>query len=151
MPSAHWMIEPVPSLKIERDGAREEGGDGGGFLVVENFDIGQAGAVVDRDMHELPAEIVALGVVALRGAAAGHLVAGAADLAELLDVDVDELAGPGALVAFGWLHSQPAELAHPHLLEQARDRGEGHAEHSGILRADKSQPPKRRDRLPAVF
>src|SRR4051794_9751937 len=47
---------------IERDGALEEGGDGGGFLVVENFDIGQAGAVVDRDMHELPAEIVALGV-----------------------------------------------------------------------------------------
>ena len=48
------------------------------------------------DMDELPADAAA---VALAGAVAGDAVADALEAAELLDVDVDQLAGLLALVA----------------------------------------------------
>jgi hypothetical protein len=45
-------------------------------------------------------------------AAAAHAPAGAADdPADLLDVDVDQLAGPRALVADSWLEAEPAQPA----------------------------------------
>ena len=74
------------------------------FAVGEDFDVSQAGRVIDADVHVLPADEVAahaLGVgAAARGPAlarlAGEAMSGAAmDPAELLDVDVDQFARRG--------------------------------------------------------
>jgi len=59
----------------------------------------------------------------------------AADPAELLDIDVDQLARPLAFVAIGRLGwSEAAALAEPDLLQPPRDRRERHAEDLGDLR-----------------
>src|SRR3954447_24090526 len=42
---------------VEVDGALEEGDRGGCLLVGEDFDVGQAGAVVDGDVHVFPADL----------------------------------------------------------------------------------------------
>src|SRR3954449_618722 len=75
-------------------GAPEEGGDGFLALVVEDLDVGQARAVVDADVHELPAD-----PAAARRAVAVDAMPGPPDAPELLDVDVDQLAGQRTLVA----------------------------------------------------
>ena len=67
-------------------------------LVLQHLGVCQPAVVVDRDMHELPAgdatpATIDLGL-ALAGAAAVDAVADTADAAELLDVEVDELAWP---------------------------------------------------------
>ena len=41
---------------VVRDRAAQEPDRGGGLLVGEDLDVGQAGGVVDRDVHELPAD-----------------------------------------------------------------------------------------------
>src|SRR5213080_4004472 len=94
----------------------QEADRGGRLLVVEDFDVGQAGGVVDRDVDELPADrpaAAALGVGAVGrvAALARRAVPGpAADAPELLDVDVDQLARALALVADRGLLSESAEL-----------------------------------------
>ena len=42
---------------VERASAAQEPDRGGGLLVGEDFGVGQAGGVVDRDVHELPADV----------------------------------------------------------------------------------------------
>ena len=42
---------------VEGDGSFEELDGGGGFLVAVDFDVGQAGGVVDADVDELPAGV----------------------------------------------------------------------------------------------
>ncbi len=58
--------------------------------------------IVDRQMHVFPADPSGL---ALSRPVAGDAVADAIELAQLLDVDVNDLAGRGALIT--------AELAQP--------------------------------------
>src|SRR5260221_8666281 len=74
-----------------------------------------APSVVDADMNEFPAEAFAAAApVALACAIAGDAVADAIDPAELLDIDMDELAGVLALVAahrLGRLQRRDAGLA----------------------------------------
>src|SRR5689334_19885756 len=101
---------------VERDGALEERDGGGRLLVGENFDVGQAGRVIDADVYEFPAgrgaapARAAVGVLAR--APAGDAMPDPGDHAELFDVDVDQLARPGALVAIGRLRRlEPRELA----------------------------------------
>src|SRR3954449_1848606 len=104
---------------VERPGAFEKGDRGGGFLVGQHFGVRQASAVIDRDMHAFPADrpfALAGEVRAGRvpAALAGDAMPGAAlDPPKLLHIDMDQLAGPGALVALGRLKTEPAELAHP--------------------------------------
>src|SRR3954465_13897250 len=50
-PLDHDAVAGEPAV-----GAPEEGGDGFLALVVEDLDVGQARAVVDADVHELPAD-----------------------------------------------------------------------------------------------
>src|SRR3954447_16663269 len=94
---------------VERERALEERDRGGGLLIGEHLDVGQAGSVVDADVHELPASGLApvavfVGAGLLVVTAAGDAVPGAApDPAELLDVDVDQLARMPALIAIGRL------------------------------------------------
>ena len=87
-----------PPAAKETDGATQEAGRGRAFLIGEHFDIGEPGGVVDGDVDELPADPAHPG-----GAVAVDAVAGPADLAELLHVDVDELARPRTLIAAGRL------------------------------------------------
>ena len=79
---------------------------------------------------------------------AGDAFAGAAlDAPEFLDVDVDQLARPLALIAHCRLEAEPAELAHPDPGQDPRHRRERHVEGLGDLRAREAQPSQRRDRF----
>src|SRR4051794_41279115 len=62
---------------VERDGAAQKADRGGGFLVGEDFDVGQAGAVVDGDVHELPAVPVGAAVVTTGALGGPHAGGGA--------------------------------------------------------------------------
>jgi len=72
------------------------------------------------------------------------------DPAELLDVDVDELARPRALVADRLLEPEPAELAHPRPGQDPRHRRERHAERLCDLGGGEALPSQLRDRLEPV-
>jgi hypothetical protein len=80
---------------VEGACASQEGGCRSSFLVRQHFGVSEARVVVDGDVDKLPAELAAgaahtTGVLALTVAA--HPVTGAGDPAELLDVDVHQLA-----------------------------------------------------------
>src|SRR5215212_6949881 len=93
----------------EGDRAAEEAGRGRALLVGEHLDVGEPGGVVDGDVDELPTD-----PAAPRSAVAVDAVAGTADLAQLLDVDVNELARTRPLVAVGPLvRLQPRQPAQP--------------------------------------
>src|SRR5947209_1390813 len=93
-------LDAVPLVVAGR--AAEEGDSGGRSFVWEDFGVGEAGVIVDGDVDVLPAGGAAVAARAVgasgpvaAGAAAADAFAGAArDPAELLDVDVHELAGP---------------------------------------------------------
>ena len=74
--------------------AVEEGAGAGLALVGQDLAVGESGCIVDGDMEDLPAAMAAAA-----GAITGDAVADALDAAELLGIDVQQLAGAGALVA----------------------------------------------------
>ena len=79
----------------------EEGDRARSLLVGEDPGGGDAGMVVDGDMAELPSDAALVGVT---GSVAGDAVADFPEARQLLDVDVDDLAGGGAFV------TRPARL-----------------------------------------
>jgi hypothetical protein len=83
-------------------GARpfEEPDRGRSAFVVEDFDIREPGAVINRDVDELPAGPV----VPAPDPGAGHPVTGTRESAEFLDVDVDQLAGMTTAIPVRWRH-----------------------------------------------
>jgi hypothetical protein len=91
------LLDVHPVAFKERDCAPEECDCGGRLLVAENLGVGQAGAVIDRDVHELPADRVAsfacrvgaLRVVVVAQTVTNALTGAALDAPELLYVDVD--------------------------------------------------------------
>ena len=122
------LIDLDAVAAVERSGAAQECDCAGGLLVWKHLGVSQAAAIVDRDMHALPADqlatraraVAALPVVAR---ASRHALAGTVlDPAQLLDINVHELAGTGPLVALRGLEAQAAELAHPNPLKDPRDR-----------------------------
>ena len=71
----------------------EEAGDRPALLVRQDLDVGEPGGVVDRDVDELPAcTLRALAAIA------GDPMADAPEAGELLDIEVDQLAGACAVV-----------------------------------------------------
>src|SRR5918994_1789406 len=142
----------------ERHRSAQERDRGCRLLVWEHLGVGQTAAVVNRDVDELPADrlaalAVAVGdgpVVVLAQPVADALSGAALDAAKPLDVDVDQLAGAGTLVAAGGLEAETAELAHPDAREDARDRRERHAEQLGDLGSRAAQSAQAGDRLDAV-
>ncbi len=92
----------------EGDRSLQESDRGRGLFVGEHFGVGEPAEVVDGDVDELPADRAAPAAAAVgapwpiaAGNPAADAFAGAAlDPAELFGVDVDELAGAGALVSF---------------------------------------------------
>jgi hypothetical protein len=83
------------------------------------------------------------------GQLAPTLAGAALDAAELLDVDVNELARALALVTLRRLEPEPPELAHPDPRQDPGDRRLRHRQHLGDLGAGHAQPPQRRDHLDA--
>src|SRR5947209_6035133 len=75
----------------------------------------------------------------------------AVDPAELLDVDMNQLARSFALIALRRLETETAELAHPNPRQDPRNRRERHIERLGDLRAGETQPAQRSDRLHALL
>src|ERR1700746_3160915 len=103
----------------ERDGAFL-------LLVGEDLSTRYPGMVVDSDVDEFPACTL---TAAIACAASGDAVAHAAETAELLNIEMDDLAWLLALVAWMWLLQlearEPAEAA---AFENARDAGFGDAD-----------------------
>jgi len=107
------------------DGSLEEADDGRGVLLLQHLGVGQASAVVDRDMDVLPADRFAtnaLGVCSARAMsfverlARDPVASARLDASELFDVDVEQLARPGTLIARSGLDAKPAELPIPILV-----------------------------------
>src|SRR3954469_10041489 len=107
--------------RVVGDRGLEEGDRALLFLVRKDLREGHPGGVVDADVDELPPNAPAL---ALTGSIAGDAMADPVEAAELLDIDVDQVAGMFALVAanrrggFERLHAVEAEAP-----EDAADRG----------------------------
>jgi len=100
-------------------------------------------------MHVFPADGVAslaggvgVGAVVVLLSVADAPAGAAFDPAELLDVDVHELASPRALVALRLLESDPAEPAHPLPLQDRRHRRERHRERLSDLSCCHPQLPQ---------
>jgi hypothetical protein len=72
------------------------------------------------------------------------------DPAELLDVDVDELARPRALVADRLLEPEPAELAHPNPRQDPGDGRERHSQRLRDLSRREAEPAQLRDHLDPI-
>jgi hypothetical protein len=131
-----------------RDGALQERADGVSAFVVERFGVGQPGAVVNTDVHELPARSARL--AAALAPIAGDPMPDTGHAPELLDVDVHELARPGALVAMlgpiGVRARQPATAV---AVEHRRDGRVRDPQRLGDLGRSEAQLTQRKDRLHA--
>src|SRR4051794_24688972 len=75
----------------------DEADDGAGAFIAVQFGVGEPGMVVDDGVHELPADAQAL-VGAGPVASARDGVAGSAEAAEALAVDVEQIAGARPLI-----------------------------------------------------
>jgi hypothetical protein len=90
--------------------------------------------------------VIGTAVVAAAGDPARDAVAGPADAAELLHVDVDELAGTLLLIAVRRLERlQPPQLAEPDPGQDPRDSRGRHRQRLCDLGADHPQAPQCRD------
>jgi hypothetical protein len=133
--------------------AAEECDRGAGLLVRQHLGVGEPGGVVDGDVHVIPADRLAAAAIAVGdravvvlAQAVTHALSGAAlDAPELLDVDVNELAGALALITLGRLEPEPAQTAHPDPGQDPRDRRDRHREQLGDLRASEPEPAQRGD------
>ena len=80
-------------------------------LVIENLNVGQAGRVVDADVHELPALVTAPAVMPAGALASQDAVSGPGDPSELVDIDVDQLARTSSLITLRRLQTEATELS----------------------------------------
>src|SRR4249919_2739686 len=104
-----------PVAAVKGDGAAEESDRSCRFLVGEHLGVSEAAVVVDCDVDVLPADGVAdpaggvgaLWVVGRAAVTADSLACTTYDAAELLNVDVDELARPRALIGDRLLKADP--------------------------------------------
>lgn len=105
-------------MSITGDGSTKEVGGGGAALVGEDVGKGEAGVVINGDMQVFPA-----------GAdAATHrrcdAVARAKDAAQFFDVQVEQVARTGALVALDrWRRIEIAHAVEASAAQKAADRG----------------------------
>src|SRR5689334_828362 len=128
----HQPLDRDPVRSVEGHRSPQEADDGLRLLVGQHLGIGQAGGVIDANVNPVPAGLAAPYACSVRmslrflgPAAAEYPVTGpvGADPAELLDVDMDQLARPAPLVsADRLLGTQAAELAQADSLEH---RGDG--------------------------
>ena len=92
-----------PDGDIPGGGASPESGCGGGFLVVQDLRIGDAGTVVDGGVDVPVPGIAAPGrLLAVVAASPGSPSAPVGDPGQLFDVDMDQLTRRVALIPFRW-------------------------------------------------
>ena len=130
--------DAVPGEPVER--AAEEGDGAFLFLVRQKLGVGQARGVVDADVQHLPADAVV--AIDHSGTAAGNAVADAADAAEFLGVEVQQLAGPLTLVA----HDRRRRVER---LQAAETEPAQHRAHGRARQAELAGDPIARQALPA--
>jgi hypothetical protein len=100
-------------------------------LIWEELSEGEAGMIVDGDVKELPAG--AARVIPL--AIAGDAMTGALDAGEFLDVEVDEFAWMGALVAADWERRRKLSQAWAMEAKETRNGGFGEVGGASDLKA----------------
>src|SRR5436190_3954487 len=128
---------------VEGDGTAKEADRCRRFLVAEDLGVGEATVVVDRDVDVLPAFLALIAPVV---AAAGDSVTGPVDPTQLLDVDVEELAGACALVAPRLLEAESPQPTQPRPGQDPGDRRQRHRERFRDLSGREAQLPQRDDR-----
>src|ERR1700675_972481 len=131
-----------PMAPVEGDRSCEEVDRRLRPLVGKHLRVGEPAVVVDADVDVLVPDVVAAlafeigaGRVVPPAALAseGPFAGAALDSAELLDVDVEELARARALVAERLLEPEPPEPAQSEPSQDPRDRRERHPEQLGDL------------------
>jgi hypothetical protein len=111
----------MPKACVVGDSGLEEGDGAGLALSLHDAAEGDAGGIVDGDMDELPS---GLSIAPLLAAHSPDPMTGSAESAELFDVDVDQLAGPLALVSARRLcRLEGAQAIEAQTLEDAADGG----------------------------
>src|SRR6266700_5712618 len=127
----HDTLDHYPEARIVGHGRLEEGDSTSLFLVLHDLTEGDPGSVVDADMHVLPARPLATGAqVALAGSVAGDAVTDPIELAELFDVDMDQLSRMFALIAAhrrSWF-----QVAHPVQSQPPQDATDGRCRHPNL-------------------
>ncbi len=102
---------------------------------------GEAGSVVDANMNELPT-----GAADLVTSVVGDTMTGPDDLAQLLDVEVEEFPRMLTLVAHDWRSGlQVTQPSEPVTTKQARDGGAREAALTSDLEAGQTQPAQSQD------
>jgi hypothetical protein len=114
----HDGLDPDAAVLEPGDRASEEGGGGWGPFVRQDLGVGQAGGVVDSDMDKLPAD-----ASDSCGAVSVDAMADTADTAQLLDIDVEQLARAFSLVSDDRLFG--LEAAEPRETEAGQDASHG--------------------------
>ena len=119
-------------------GLAKETACGDGLFVGHHGDKGHAGVVIDGDVEELPA-----GAAGFVLGVAGDAVAGLVDAGQLLDIDVQQVAG-GRHVHSGWgqLGFEHADFVELQPGEDAADRGAAEAGGLGDLDAGLALTPQ---------
>jgi hypothetical protein len=108
---AHHPLDPDAEALEPAQRPDQEAGHRLTLFVGQDLDVGQPGGIVDRDVDELVADLAVLAAPL-----AGDAMAAVAKAGELLDVEVDELTGAGALVTSrwrAWFERRPATEAEP--------------------------------------
>ena len=123
----HDALDGDAEACIVGDGGLEKGDGAALAFGLHHSAEGDARGIVDADVDELPADAA---VVALACAVAGDAVPYPVELAELFDVDVDELARPIALVT-AWRLSR-LQGAHPVEAEPLEDAADGGRRDAGF-------------------
>lgn len=90
----HHPLDPDAALLEPAERPHEEAGGGGAPLVRQHLHVGEPGGIVDGDMEEVVA-----GAFACSPPVASDAVADPLEAGELLDVEMQELARPLALIA----------------------------------------------------
>ena len=138
---AHDALDAHAAGGEPAGGAGHKAGAGFAGLTGQDFGVGEPRGIVDGDVQIFPA------AAALAPAAVtGHAVAGAVDAAELLGVDVDDLARMFALVAdHGRARIEGPQAAEAETAQHETDGGQGHTGGSRDARARPARPPQALD------
>ena len=123
-----------PERRVERGRSSPEPRGGGALFVGEDLAVRDAGVAIDRGMHERVADLRPLRLpAAMRAPAAAF-----GDPAQFLDVDVDELTGPG--------HDHPPDRrpCRPvEVIETVELMADQHAMHRRSMLTDDPRDPRR--------
>ncbi len=121
----------------------EESDGGVAAFIGQDLREGQPGVVVNSDMHELPA-----GAATALGLVGGNAMTGAEEASELLDVEMQQIAGGGMFVAAqGPSRFEIADTAEAFAAQNAADGGGREADSLGDVSASPTLAAQRNDAL----